>query len=559
MTAYGIKLNGTYISGGGTDENPELWAETSMADGCEDAIVVGCMTANPDGLGLPGMRTEDITFTQRDGVKHFNDWYEPRTITIDKVMVCPDNCGGEDGCSVRERVQHLIQAWKRTCCDTELVVYTDCSTQVYDDYPAIDPGLEVIRTNFVRDPSAQADPTVDWTADTNAIVTRSLTEAWVGTASIRNEVAALGTSSSFGSPTGLDGFAIEELTDYIASVYVMVDPLVVATATIALSWYDDTGVLVGVTTTGASAVVTGAWGRISVTATSPATAAYGRIEVTFNNAALPAGSFFYADGFLLEEGTVLLDWFDGNTEDTDTFVVGGTKVVNTWGSTIDASESLQVIDTYVAGPNLELNGPFGVVGRPRVATMNWRGKGSHCAEVLLRFDAVDHRMYVLNQCGTPGFQNCVQITPGVETLVACYTDGVMCYEDGTVCYSQPVEGGIAPEIPDINIGGTEKVFPTITLYPNMLNPRIVNVLTGEFIAYSGLVTDHPVVINTENGTAYSNGESVTHRLSGNIFLELYPGNYELRLFQTGDYPEDPAAENDLGYMQVCWRDTVVMA
>lgn len=561
MTAYGIKLNGVYISGGATDVN------LNNPDCIEQIVTAGCMTQNPQGLGLPNLRVEDITFTQRDGVKHFSDWYEPRTITIDKVMICPDSCGGEDGCTVRERVQQLIQAWKRTCCDTELVVYTDCSAEVYNDYPAVDPSLEVLRTNLVRDPSAQADPTVDWTTDTNSTVTRSTVEAWVGTASIRNEVTAAGANSSFGSPTGVDGYAVEELVNYIASAYVMVDPLVTADATIALTWFDDTGAAVGSATTSAPVAVTGTWDRISVTAAAPATAVFARMEINFAGT-FAGGELFYADGFLLETGTTLQDWFDGSTENTDDFVVGGLKIDNSWGGTADASESLQTINTYAAGRNLELNGPFGVIGRPRVAALNWRGKGSHCAEVLLRFDAVDHRMYVLDACGTPGFQHCLQITPGVESLVACYgVDGTMCYtgsigagaDSGSVCYSQVAEGSISPEIPDINIGGTEKVFPTFTLYPNMSNPRIVNVLTGEYIAYSGLVTDHPVTINTEDGTAYSNGESMTHRLSGNIFMELYPGNYSLRLFQTGDYPEDPDAANDLGYMQVCWRDTVVMA
>lgn len=98
-------LNGAVLSGG-------------------DEVGDGCLTSAPDGLGLPEIRTEDVTYIQRDGVKHFSDWYGPRILTFTEVWVCPDGC---PGCpSARAKVKKIINAWSRACGDVELVLFTDC-------------------------------------------------------------------------------------------------------------------------------------------------------------------------------------------------------------------------------------------------------------------------------------------------------------------------------------------------------------------------------------------------------------------------------------------------
>ena len=108
-----VSLNGMVLSGGEWD-----------AHDLPDAIR-GTLTSPPDGLGLPGLRTEDVTFPQRDGVQMFRDWYEPRTVTLADVVVCESGCG--DCLSVRERVRDIMRSWDRGCGEAELVIWTDCS------------------------------------------------------------------------------------------------------------------------------------------------------------------------------------------------------------------------------------------------------------------------------------------------------------------------------------------------------------------------------------------------------------------------------------------------
>ena len=54
---------------------------------------LGCLLVPPDGMGVPGLRTEDLVFTQRDGVNMYSDRYENRIVTL-TVSVCNDGCLG---------------------------------------------------------------------------------------------------------------------------------------------------------------------------------------------------------------------------------------------------------------------------------------------------------------------------------------------------------------------------------------------------------------------------------------------------------------------------------
>lgn len=300
---------------------------------CFPLEVIECLDAVPDGVGgLPGLRDEDQTYYQRDGVKHFSDYYLPRLITITGTVGNVDDC--PEDCSInRQLVSDLRQAWKRTCCDTELVLYTDCTP----------------------------DPT---------------------------------------------------------------DP--------------------------------------------------------------------------------------------------------------DA--------------NRDLNGPFGVVGRPRVFDGEW-DDAHKVFEFTARFDAVDQRMYVLDGCGTPGYTECVHIDPGVEMFSICANeDGEIC---SPVCATNEEADSVDPV--DVMVGGTESVNPTITLYPPLAAPMVENITTGEFVQLDGSVSESPVTINTEDGTAFdSDGNSLTHLLRGSLFLSMDPGNYQWRMISNAIF-DDP------GYATLCWRPTVVGA
>jgi hypothetical protein len=118
-----------------------------------------------------------------------------------------------------------------------------------------------------------------------------------------------------------------------------------------------------------------------------------------------------------------------------------------------------------------------------------------------------------------------------------------------MCYDNPVGNVVLPT--DVVVGGTEQVFPTVTLYPGLTRPRLENVTTGEFISFAEEIVGSPVEINTQDGTAFQDGTSVTHLLRGSLFLSMKPGTYEWKLTS--------ASPADDGYADLCWRNTVLTA
>lgn len=333
------------LSGGCCDQQAE-WDATA----CGAQMVIECLTAPPDGMGPPNRRTEDLTYAQRGGVRHFNDYYEPRIITI-VGTVGPNDAMCEDCADTRRQLNYVMQAFKLTCEDVEMVIYPPC-------------------------------------------------------------------------------------------------------------WYEE------------------------------------------------------GDGIGFGEGPFGEGPFGGE-------------------ETFDRT----------------LIGPFGVIGRPRSQPLNWISRKEQAADFTLVFECVDEKMYVLDRCGTPGYEECVEIEPGSEVLCRtyprCYTGG----SEGTWCYTETVtEDSVEPV--EILVGGTECVFPKIVLMPDLTSPRIENITTGDYISYRGVV-DYPVEIDTENMTATSNGESRTHLLDGTATFNMQPGQYELRLVSQ--------SKDDDGYATFCWRNTVIMA
>lgn len=343
---WGIGLNGV-LTVDGCNDSQTVWDDT----GCFPMTVLDVLTETPDGLDLPGVRTEDVTYYQRDGVKHFSDWYEPRIVTIVGTLgpvVCECDAGDDDECvclTVRQQLSELVQAWKRTCCDTELVIYPPC--------PTSDDNLERIYT-----------------------------------------------------------------------------------------------------------------------------------------------------------------------------------------------------------------GPFGIVGRPREFKYRWH-RGHQALDFVAAFHAVDQRLYVLDECGTPGYTSCVQIDPGTQLMSVCFEDGsgayageqVMCFGGGGFCFPTPVTSDDSVPPTEVEVGGTERVNPEIVFYPPFQNPYAENITTGEFVWLEQTADESgsPVTVNTEDGTAFdAEGNSLTHLLRGSLFLGMDPGNYEVRYLTSGEF-EEP------GYATWCWRDTVVNA
>lgn len=594
MGEWAVALNGVKL----------ISCEDDSPAGCDvgDLTVVEGLTDTPDGLGLPGLRTEDVTFFQRDGVKHFNDWYEPRqvtlTATIGPAPACTCSSADESlgysgqlcSClSVREQVMALIQAWKRTCCDTELVVYPPCDPAPPDpNNPVLDPDTVEVRTNMAFNPRGIVS------GYTGEYLSRF---SWVGSYrtgqfDLPTELDALGVETynrqtNSGADTTVTGRGVDLYGDagaaspglsgdwikqpvasgqtYTLSMWVR-SSVAVADATITVRFHDGTGNWSAAATSSTPvALAANTWVRLSFTVTAPITTGdlfmvAGTRLPSATAVTFPDGATVDTAGLLIEQTGTLGDWFDGSVaggDDPDPPAVGGTHTEYGWVGTVNDSPSDETTATYVAGPApadvRALTGPYGIVGRPRVAQYRWLSRSEQIADVLLRFDAVDHRAYVLDECGTPGYQQCIDVTPGTESLGVCWDEnGQLCFGAAGICFTTVMPGSIPAGLGNILVGGTETVFPQITLYPSLSNPRIVNLNTGDSITYTGTVVDYPVTIDTYNGTAFdSNGDSQTHRLGGNIFMSLEPGNHQLRLFQTGDYG------TEVGYATMCWRDTVV--
>lgn len=333
---WAVKLNDVIVKSSCDDE-------FVLCPGSEATVIAdGGLDDTPDGLGIPGLRVEDVTYAQRDGVRHFNDWYTPRIITF-KATIGPasttEDCESGDCTSVRDQVKTLLQAWKRQTDDVELVLYPPCNPGPY-------------------------------------------------------------------------GFGLG-----------------------------------------------------------------------------PFG-----------EGP-----FGGGTTDD------------------------------------EATGPYGIIGRPRVAEAKWLYHDQQIATVLLRFDSVDQRVFILDGCGTPGYKTCTDIDPGTDVYSLC--EAALCEP---IC---PTRTADSVDSTTIEVGGTEVVYPELTLWPNLTNPIIENQTTLDYITYDGTIVDFPVTINTEYLTATQNGVSVTHLLGGSLTFTMSPGEFDLRMLSGSDA--------DTGYLTVCSRDTLV--
>lgn len=553
-TGWAVELNGVMFTA--CDDEPTTGCDT-------ETVVIQGLDDTPDGLGLPGLRVEDITFFQRDGVKHFNDWYGPRMVTL-RGTIGPGTCTCVDGTgcsclSVREQLFAAGEAWGRTCCDTELVIYPPCDDPRFtncDDNP-ID-GDVTLRVNLVTNPSVET-VLAPWATVVNSTVTQDATQFWVGTKSVKMESVAAGAESSFGSDDGLDGFDVIEGLDYTASAY-MLAPAVVRNVRLSIDWYDDAGVFLSATD-GAVVVSSPAWQRITATATAPADAVYARLRPRLISPAA-AAEVLFVDGFMLEQTATVGVYFDGDTTDVDpTPEVGEQQCLYGWTGADDVSTSTQACQTYVAGPceltcqEHTLIGPYGIVGRPRVFDYKPLFRDEHIYEFVARFDAIDQLAYLLDACGTPGTSECVDLEPGAELSSLCYP---VCYP---ACYTTNIgtEDGSVP-VTEITVCGTERAFPTITLNPYLDTPVIQNLTTGEVLKFNGIIgdDDQPVVIYTQDMTAFQGDTSVTHLLEGSGSFSFPPGDYELRLLVSGTLQPDPELPNHTGTVSFCWRDATKM-
>ena len=220
-------------------------------------------------------------------------------------------------------------------------------------------------------------------------------------------------------------------------------------------------------------------------------------------------------------------------------------ILTAWGRQCDDVELVIWPPCESTGLDPTVYGPFGVIGRPRVAEVTWERGNSGCATLLLRFDAVDHRMYVLGPDGEPGSgAQCATLTPTVTTFCRSYP---RCYP---MCYTEQSGSDGGPV--DVDVNSTIAISPTITLTGPLTDPIVENTTTGDWVGYAGPIpAGETIVIDTEVGTATQSGGSRTHLLTGNPLLSLPPGENTLRLSAFGS--------SDSGTAEVCFRNVVVTA
>lgn len=511
-----VVLNGVQLSGG-------------------DAEGLGCLSAPPSGLGLPPLRTEDVTYPQRDGVKHFSDWYEPRIITLEGVTVCSEDCPGCGGASsARVKVREIVNAWSRSCADTELVIFTDCDGQY--DLPPMD-----AITNYILNSSFEVSDFAIATLSPPVTSTRSrsIIAAYVGDWSLRT--AAIFADTTLGSAVATDSLS---LGTYTFSVYVRPD----ATKDYRPYVKDITGVSSNGTTAPNVTCVGGVWTRLSHTFIVTTA---GTFEAGWIGDSTPStpGEVVFADAFMVTDGLVVENYFDGD----GAFPTLDPRYGDLWSWTGTPHESTSVQAAH-AGVR-ESFGPYGVKGRARVAEVNWVGWGTKCATLTLRFDSEDHRLYVLDAAGTPGSgSECVVLETNAAGLAKCYDNGESrCYIEGagfdSYCYDT-VTGTDGGDV-TVTVNGSMCVRPLINLVGPLSQPRIENVTTGQTLLYSGQIqTGETVTIDTFTGTAATSlgGVDRTYLLSGDVRMVLDTGDNVLRLTSF--------SSEDTGFAEVCWRSTV---
>lgn len=504
----------------------------------------GCLVAPPEGLGNPPIRNEDVTFPQRDGVRHFADWYEPRIITLE-ATVCP----GGDGCGrscpgAREHVRNILRAWGRRCDDVELKIWTDCSDSI--DCPDESPG------------NPNDNWTLNGTAGQNVTTANSgltLVNPAGGTITYLQGGGARFTSTPGGSFTIGRGLATDPDTQmsFLGVFSLPAAPAsVLAFGSIKHAAGDVPAVRMRVTpnrefTLSDSQGITIGTGPIG---TLQAGIIYQLTLVMDSTAGTVTARLYSATGSLLgEQSSTTANMTTNNLTGFDIGIVSSNPATSVdWhelemlgGSTTEITPS----GVQPMGPDRSLVGPYGIIGRPRLATVEWLRGRSGCARLQLRFDARDHRMFILDCEGGSG-EVCVVAEPNIETTgrsyPRCYTGAGMCFDCDT-----GRESGDAIA----NVIGTECSAPTICFNGLLTNPILTNETTGDSIGLFGEVRagEPPVCIDTETGTATQAGVSRTHLITGNPRFRLVPGTNVLRLTSTGT--------TDGGNAQICFRPFVV--
>jgi hypothetical protein len=371
---------------------------------------LGCLTLPPEGMGVPPVRSGDVTFAQRDGVVQFGDYYQPRILTF-RVSVCNDMC---PGCSSTEQVDGAL--------------FLDGVSNGRALTPD-SPGLEItgdldVRIHLAMDdwtPAAATAPIsqwltvgVDergWTTRVNTTGTTALfwsedgTNATVQSATSTGVLPALADGEelwlrySLDIDNGAGGRDIRFWTSTDGSLFTQLGGTVTQAGVTSI--HDSSAdVIVGSYNNGGSEMLAG---RVF-----SAEIRDGAMVVADPNFVQPAGTTSFVDGagntwsvvspaFLVPFSAAARSArqkMKRLTEEWSRNCAGATLAIL---SDCHSPTATQEEKTY--------QGPYLVHGRPRVAEITWLRSNIGCGQVLLRFDCEDAalRLAVNNDPGPGAF------------------------------------------------------------------------------------------------------------------------------------------------------------
>lgn len=495
-----VKLDGVTLSGGPGDE---VEGETEAA--------VGYLTVPPAGLGMPELRTEDVTYLQRDGVRMFSDWYNSRQITLEGVSVCDTGCRRCPG--VRQRVAEIMSVWNRRCSNDELVIYTNCHGTAEDGDRALVgpygvPGRPRV-AELTWDEAGCATMTLRWDAPDHRMYvldedgtpgsgTQCVTLTTGSTSQACRSLPLCFTTDSGTVSSHLANAGFEDGTD----------------SWDAYSPVTFTGVAAG---TADAPPPAPAEGDLFAQTTRPTEGSQLLILAQYN---VP-----------LDEGTA--------TVQIDAQVAGTVGVpVTAWVTpyTADGNDSDAAVTATVS-----TTGPEWMTLSLPVLSVSAEHLGYHLEFLSYPLDGgVDSSAVPISATYIdyirPTLTANVDADPSSGDAVWCF-DG---QRDDTSGPGEPV---------DAVVGGSLCVHPTITVHGQLTDPFIENMDTGAKIGYDGEIGAlQTVTFNTDDGTASSGGSDVTYRITGDPRFSIGPDTTQLRLSSYG-------ADDD-GWVEVCWRPAV---
>lgn len=502
-----------------------------VAEASTDLTVAAQVIVPPEGLGNPEQAIEDTSYPRRDGTVHYEDWWEPRILTWPDVLVrSGDQCGQTSYERVPEDLRNYAPnplarnadqlGWGSLALAFNAAANFDLSIVRWLEEGLPDPGLG---SPFVFK--------LESTGDTTGDLARVFTNVALGARSFAPgqqftvSYYALWPSSNSFQPPG--------------------------------DWWVQAGgpgAFVDVQTT-VPHQGNDAWHRYSGTLTaSGAATSINDYYIGPGNEMDAAGEAFYFVGMQIEQYGL-----------TGFQPIPVPEVIRrvTTGPDLEVFDAVQDLKyawrrrqaDIEAWLTINGQGPFAVVGRPRVADVDWLNGYADAARMTLRFDAADHRLFVLDVDPETGAvtgdgTRRVTVVPQAPETGRTY-DRVY----GVVRDHDPLVETAYGKIEGLQVVATNEGTldaPVTIVFTGLLHqPRLQNLTNDTEVR---LTVDVPagltnrVTVDTARGSVTVGGASRFGWVEGSpSAFRLAPGPNVLRLVDA-----DPA--NATGTASVSWRN-----